>query len=604
MGRFIPTAILALLLTLTIVAADTRTAVVLTADSLRIGATLHSIGIEWDIIGDADHDATGSVRYRAAGDNTWRNGPPLLRVDFQGFFSSQTADRHYNMLAGSLFFLQPGTDYELELNLDDPDGGDTSRRLQFATRPEPQLSDGPILWVGPVDQSGDGTRERPLSLAEAVRTATPGTRFCLLGGQYGETRLAQSGEPGRRIAWLGPEVPACGATSDSAVFARLEVAASHQWIEGLFFRWNEAWPDSVTRGALKADGAVIDNVVRGNRFRDYAYSIWLHPDSDGWTITDNDIVGRKDIETEGNAAFSGEGIELAYSSDHTVAYNSISQVADGISYAKRNCDLFGNDIRDTSDDGIEPDYGYGNIRMWGNRIANVQYFAFSFQGMHSAPWYMLRNQVTLARGGLLKFRVTDRFVFVNNTVIVPSIAADMMHHCLHGTLKNNLFIRDGEQMRNPWVARLAYRGDSIEKRYVNPDLTEPNWQTDWSHNGYDLRGPDGISAPLRWFDREFATVNDLADAVGIDMGSRHVDRDSVFTNYTTPTNPARIPGSVLQLRPGSAAIDAGSVIPGLVESFGGSAPDLGALELGAAPPHYGVRPRDERHRWIQTAHRR
>lgn len=38
-----------------------------------------------------------------------------------------------------------------------------------------------------------------------------------------------------------------------------------------------------------------------------------------------------------------------------------------------------------------------------------------------------------------------------------------------------------------------------------------------------------------------------------------------------------------RLRPGTAAVDAGTVIPGINDGFQGAAPDLGAYELGAAP---------------------
>jgi polyhydroxybutyrate depolymerase len=45
-----------------------------------------------------------------------------------------------------------------------------------------------------------------------------------------------------------------------------------------------------------------------------------------------------------------------------------------------------------------------------------------------------------------------------------------------------------------------------------------------------------------------------------------------------------------RLRPGSAAVDRGTVLPTVTDGFGGRAPDLGALEVGATPPHYGPRP--------------
>jgi hypothetical protein len=43
------------------------------------------------------------------------------------------------------------------------------------------------------------------------------------------------------------------------------------------------------------------------------------------------------------------------------------------------------------------------------------------------------------------------------------------------------------------------------------------------------------------------------------------------------------------LKPGSAAIDKGIVIPQVTDGFTGAAPDLGALEVGQPPPHYGPR---------------
>ena len=44
-----------------------------------------------------------------------------------------------------------------------------------------------------------------------------------------------------------------------------------------------------------------------------------------------------------------------------------------------------------------------------------------------------------------------------------------------------------------------------------------------------------------------------------------------------------------RLRRGSAAVDRGMVLPTVTDGFTGSAPDLGALEVGVAAPHYGPR---------------
>ncbi len=45
-----------------------------------------------------------------------------------------------------------------------------------------------------------------------------------------------------------------------------------------------------------------------------------------------------------------------------------------------------------------------------------------------------------------------------------------------------------------------------------------------------------------------------------------------------------------RLTPGSAAIDRGMILSNVTDGFAGQAPDLGALESGQVPPHYGPRP--------------
>ena len=75
-------------------------------------STIHSIGIEWGISGDANHNATVNVHYRAQGTKKWKAALPLVRVDntYNG-----------NGFAGSILFLDPDTTYKVRLELSDPD---------------------------------------------------------------------------------------------------------------------------------------------------------------------------------------------------------------------------------------------------------------------------------------------------------------------------------------------------------------------------------------------------------------------------------------------------------------------------------------------------
>lgn len=383
-----------------------------TPGELRSHATLHSIGIEWDLIGDADHDAVCQVQYRVKGEDIWKQALPLCRVDYQWWYADDKAEQASNLFAGSILFLNPDTPYEVKLDLFDPDGGARTQMVSIRTRPIPRLpTDGRTFHVIPGSGGGDGSENHPFQgLNAAQAAARPGDTFLLHQGNYGNFTFNQSGTGGHYIVWKG-------AGDGDVILHYVEIAASHIWLEGLTLEKRgrgttgseaerlDEYGVSGTTG-LKATGPGADVVIRRNTFTGFHYSILLSKESRDWYIADNVIVGDSDPISGG---ISGEGIELNHSTGHAVAYNRISHVADGISYPERNCDIYGNDIFDVSDDGLEPDYGYANNRLWGNRIYNYKNNAISFQPMKCGPWYIVRNQV-IGSGDIFKFRVQDRFL--------------------------------------------------------------------------------------------------------------------------------------------------------------------------------------------------
>jgi hypothetical protein len=117
-----------------------------TASTAQVSSTIYSIGIEWQITGDANHDATAAVRYRPAGTATWKPALPLVRVQ------NATA----NTLAGSVLFLSANTTYEITVTLADPDGGGETRTLTASTRPLPVApAGGRMFHVVPGTSGGD-----------------------------------------------------------------------------------------------------------------------------------------------------------------------------------------------------------------------------------------------------------------------------------------------------------------------------------------------------------------------------------------------------------------------------------------------------------------
>ena len=95
-------------------------------------------------------------------------------------------------------------------------------------------------------------------------------------------------------------------------------------------------------------------------------------------------------------------------------------------------------------------------------------------------------------------------------------------------------------------------------------------------------------------ERRFKSLQQFAETTSHDRHSREVDY-SIFRRASAPNlnDPTRLvpPDEVdLRLREGSAAVDAGAILPNITDGYTGKAPDLGAYELGKESPHYGPRP--------------
>lgn len=109
--------------------------------------TLTCAGFHWEITGDGERNATATIEFRKAGEAEWHKGLDFMRVGMEG----------YEFVAGSLFYLDPGTDYEARIALVDPDGvgGEAVRTVAFTTRSEPVVPRGGTAWhVYPDDHTG------------------------------------------------------------------------------------------------------------------------------------------------------------------------------------------------------------------------------------------------------------------------------------------------------------------------------------------------------------------------------------------------------------------------------------------------------------------
>ncbi|MCF6348774.1 MAG: right-handed parallel beta-helix repeat-containing protein [Flavobacteriaceae bacterium] len=403
-------------------------------------STIKSIGFEWNISGDINHNAQCLVQYRINGTATWHDAQPLFRVDFQG----------YDMLAGSILFLDENTEYEVKLDFSDPDGGSEIRTELISTKPVPVLpAGGNTYHVIPGSSGGDGSQSNPFQgIATAQNVAQAGDIFLLHAGDYGtggQVFFTQAGEENNHIVWKS-------AGDGDVIFNQVRIEADYIWLHELNFIYENG-----NDYGLRTSNAPLGVVITKNNFSNCHYCIYLNDGGENWYIADNIIVGDNDPNDGSN--FSGEGIELARTSGHTVAYNKISRVADGISYPRKNVDIYNNDIFETSDDGIEGDYGHNNIRIWRNRISNPNNNGISFQPMNGAPWYVLYNQVAAPGENTLKLRDrTDRVLLAHNTLVAWSGPIGSGSSLMQSFQSNN----------NLWI--------SIQDRYILiTDRNPKNW---------------------------------------------------------------------------------------------------------------------------------
>lgn len=516
--------------------------------------TLNSIGIEWSISGDDNHNAECEVKYKQNGESEWQDALPLYRIDFNDA----------NMMAGSILFLEPSTSYEIKLTLTDSDGGNSSESLEVTTRGTPQIpTGGNTYYVVPGNGGGSGTTSDPfLGIVEAQISAQPGDVFLLQTGNYasnednGKIQFTVSGESENYIVWKADE----GATP---VLSGARIDCNFIWLEGVTIQNQE-------NGILVGTGQPEGIVITRNHFKGCYNSIYINHGGKNWYITDNVIEGNIPDFTTGE--FGGEGVELWHSDGCVVAYNKIFNTADGVSYPGKNCDIFRNEIYNVSDDGIEFDYGYANNRAWENRITNANNNGISFQPMNGSPMYVIRNQVYVHGKSALKLRdAVDRALIAHNTFVCWKGVEASGSNLLVSFQSNN----------NLWI--------SVTNRYVWEDgnsSTITDWRTNLDYDGFDW---NDNSLAFKWSGERLETLEDFKTFSGLEENSIRVRKNEIFENYSFPEIPSPAPLQYLTLKNGCNAVDAGVPLNNINDGYNGSAPDLGAFEYGSELPVYGPR---------------
>jgi hypothetical protein len=647
-----------------LIAVSARAATKVSAKELYVEPpTLISLGFEWPIDGDDNRNASVAVQYRKKGEQAWKDGLPMLRLDHERIIENALNYTTPNMFAGSIFDLEPDTEYECRFVLSDPDGveGKADVTVTARTRFEPKpAAGGKTYHVYPADYKG--TKEQPAftGLLAAYYTGSshsdnfntypprvqPGDIILVHGGLYKDDRfryggggpggtapsdgtyyLTQSGLPDKPIVIkaAGDGEPIFDGDGNFNLFNVM--AANYNYFEGLTIRNTDLAFLAGLKNIAGAKGITIkkcriENVGRG------VYTDWSG--SRDFYIADNTFLGR--FDPDHLMGFTGrtwqkfgdppklvsEYAVKVYGPGNVAAYNYVANFHDGIDVATYgnpdgtpnpirermpvSIDFYNNDITNVEDNCMESDGGAYNIRIFRNRCFNHGHRALSVQPVFGGPVYFIRNIVYHApEGGAVKFTATSSGIVVyQNTFIAP--VKPMLGAISNVHFRNNLILGQSETLETFSVDTYTnYSSSDYNGFHANGGAEFTfGWSSPPFSVSADNRAKPGMSPQARARaeagsreTRNFKTLKEFGEATGQDRHSVMVDYD-VFQKVTAPdpNDPRKLYKASdfdFQLRPGSAAVDAGMRLPNVNDGFSGRAPDLGAYEIGQAAPHYGPR---------------
>ena len=415
--------------------------------------------------------------------------------------------------------------------------------------------------------------------------------------------------------------------------------ANYNYFEGITFRNTEI----AIQAGLQMIAGASGLTVKHCRFENINLGIVTsYSGSRDFTITDNVFIGRDDPNHlqgwNGDFWLQFDGVEgqefpaklrsytavRVYGGGHVVAYNYVANFHDGIDvetygnpdgsdavhgpfYPPRKdwdvrpvaIDFYNNLLTNFHDNAIEIDGSMHNIRVMRNLMLNSASHPFCNQPAMGGPVYWIRNVAYNAPFGVTRMSSgAAGVVFLNNTMFSEFVAPTSGN--LH--LANNLILGQN----------------------ANPEVFAVHTFTNYSESDYNGFRPSPVSKnSFQWTSPPWGTVQDYHDLLET-MDARtlvtrdyptlaaysadaHQDRHSVLVDYDafervrpldakdvrTVQKLYKMEDLDFRLKAGSAPVDKGKVIPQVTDGYAGTAPDLGAVELGQPLPHYGPRPLDK-----------
>jgi hypothetical protein len=396
--------------------------------------TLINLGFEWFIQGDANRNASVAVSFRKAGTTAWSPALPMLRLGGERIYAESRVDVIVpHMFAGSILDLEPGTAYEAQFVMSDPDGvtGEARRTVPVRTRAEPvPYAGGRVFHVYPHGFKGQKIEPAFEGLMCAYNEWCAGTDWATSGrprvrpgdtirvhaGVYKYNRFEYTNDAtvNRTVPLDGtyyltadgtPEMPiAIVAAGDGDVvfdgngnFALFDVrGADHTYFEGITFRNAEIGILAGTQFLAGSKGLT----VKRSRFENVGAGVFTnYSGSSAFYVADSTFIGRNDpkhlIGWAGEMWTKFRGVDgqifppamasyvavKLYGPGHVIAHNYIADFHDGI-----NVETYGNpDGSVASGPGIGDGPKYPPREYWDRRPVAIDFYGNYITNSHDNP---------------------------------------------------------------------------------------------------------------------------------------------------------------------------------------------------------------------------
>lgn len=521
--------------------------------------TLENISVVWAIAGDSNNNGVVKVRYRKTGSTSWLDGLPLFRVPAGSTAQGATWQNHH---AGSVFGLSPGSSYEVELTLTDPDGGNATKSLTVTTRKVPVAA-----------PSATTKNVTPSSFASDASGAKPGDVLLLGDGNYATFTFAIDGTEALPIVIRAQNAGKAVIDGDVRLDGR-----SHVYVEGLTVNGKIKLNDAegvaikgctvntkddgiIAYGSGSTDGYFCDNVVTGS------------------TAWNNAAVGANGNNLGEGIAMTGPGNVICHNAVKGFR-DCVSTMEDSDAMNQTSIDIYGNHLEVCADDAVEADFGRGNVRVYANRAVN-SFVGMSSQPSLGGPSYFIRNvmfNIIYSPFKLHRGSVGD--VAFHNTVVKCGDAFGVYASdtWARAWFRNNLFI--GGTGGGTYGGYGNGDGDVLSLSAAAPSCS-------FDYDGLGSIGTNKFTGTVSG--QSFSSLAELKSKTS-EKNAVQVDLSVFAAAVTFPGNPfPAVTAPDLALKTGAAAVDKGEKLANVNDGFAGTAPDLGAYELGAQAPTYGPR---------------